>query len=169
MTHKHIQTKANTDKLCETMLNQRYSPIKKKQRNLGVRFEPLLLLEFLSTAGKLLWYLRGSSCLIVTLLFSALFLQYFPLFYLPILSIYSRSANSRLCTQIECFLLSIIKRHAPLLLIGYKCVLGLGPTLWSKAFFKNWNFFSTPLRVCKSIFMFFKCFHIYMMKNNLYE
>ncbi len=35
MTHKHIQTKANTDKLCETLQNQRYSPIKKKQRNVG--------------------------------------------------------------------------------------------------------------------------------------
>ncbi len=63
MTHKHIQTKANTDKLCETTQNQRYSPIKKKQHNLGVRFEPFPLLEFLSTAGKLLWYLHGSYLL----------------------------------------------------------------------------------------------------------
>ncbi len=46
MTHKHIQTKANTDKLCETKQNQHYSPIKKKQRNLGVRFETFPLLEF---------------------------------------------------------------------------------------------------------------------------
>ncbi len=30
-TYKHIQTKANTDKLCETMQNQRYSPIKKEK------------------------------------------------------------------------------------------------------------------------------------------
>ena len=63
MTHKHIQTKANMDKLCETKQNQRYSPIKKKQSNLGVRFEPFPLLEFLSTAGKLLRYLCG-SCLL---------------------------------------------------------------------------------------------------------
>ncbi len=50
--------------------------------------------------------------------------------FLPSLSIYSRS-------QIERSLLSISTRHAPLLLIGYKCVLGLGQTLRSKAFFKN--------------------------------
>ncbi len=42
------------------MQNQRYSPIKKKRRNLSVRFEPFPLL---STAGKLLWYLRGSYLL----------------------------------------------------------------------------------------------------------
>ncbi len=63
MTHKHIQTKANTDKLCETKQNQRYSPIKKKQRNLGVRFKLFPLLEFLSTAGQLLRYLRRSYLL----------------------------------------------------------------------------------------------------------
>ncbi len=39
-----------------------FSPIKKKH-NLGVRFEPFPLLEFLSTAGKLLRYLRGSYLL----------------------------------------------------------------------------------------------------------
>ncbi len=46
MTHKHIQTKANTDKLCETMQNQHYSPIKKKQHNLPAPW-------VLSSAGKL--------------------------------------------------------------------------------------------------------------------
>ncbi len=42
---KHIQAKANKDKLCETKQNQRYSPVKKKH-NLGVRFEPFPLLKF---------------------------------------------------------------------------------------------------------------------------
>ncbi len=32
--------------LCETRQNQRYSPIKKKQHNLDVRFEPFPLIEF---------------------------------------------------------------------------------------------------------------------------
>ncbi len=41
------------------MQSQRYSPVKKKQRNLGVQFEPWVL----STAGKLLRYLRGSYLL----------------------------------------------------------------------------------------------------------
>ncbi len=65
---KHIQAKANTDKLCETKQNQRYSPIKKKQRNLGVRFKPFLLLEFSPSLES--WsdiYAGPTSCLIVTL------------------------------------------------------------------------------------------------------
>ncbi len=57
---KHIQAKANKDKLCETKQNQRYSPVKKKQHNLGVRFP---LLKCLSTAGMLLRYLHGSYLL----------------------------------------------------------------------------------------------------------
>ncbi len=136
MTCKHIQTKANTDKLCKLKQNQCYSPIMKKQRNLGVRFQ-VLLLEFsplLESCSDI--YAGPTSCLIVTLLmfcFSDIFLYFF---YLPSLSIYSRSANI-LCSQIERSLPSIITRHAPLLLIGYKCVLGLSPMLWSKAFFKN--------------------------------
>ncbi len=40
-------------------------------------------------------YAGPTSCLIVTLLFNVLFLWYFPLFYLPSLFIYSRSANIR--------------------------------------------------------------------------
>ncbi len=75
MTHKHIQTKANTDNLCETKQNQRYSPIKKKQRNLGIRFEPFSLLEFsppLESCSDI--YAGPTSCLIVTLLFNVLFL-----------------------------------------------------------------------------------------------
>ncbi len=50
LEYKHIQTKANTDKLYETKKNQCYSPIirKKKQCNLGVRFQAFPLLEFSS-------------------------------------------------------------------------------------------------------------------------
>ncbi len=43
---KAYSSKASMDKLCETKQNQRYSPIKKKQHNLSVRFEPFPLLEF---------------------------------------------------------------------------------------------------------------------------
>ncbi len=46
MTQKHIQAKANTDKLCKTKQNQRYSPIKKKQHNLSIQLEPFPRLEF---------------------------------------------------------------------------------------------------------------------------
>ncbi len=91
---KHIQTKANTDKLCETMQNQRYLSKRKKQRNLRARFKPFPLLEFsppLESCSDI--YAGPTSCLVVTLLFNVLFLWYFPLFYLPILSIYSRFAN----------------------------------------------------------------------------
>ncbi len=88
MTQKHIQAKASTDKLCETRLNQRYSPIKKKQHNLG----SLSSLHCWKAALSDI-YSGPTSCLIVTLLFNVLFLWYFPLFYLPSLSIYSRSAN----------------------------------------------------------------------------
>ncbi len=96
MTHKHIQTKANTVKLCETKQNQRYSPIKKKQRSLGVRFEPFPLLEFsppLESCSEI--YVGPTSCLIVTLIFNVLFLWYFLIFYLPSRSIYSRYTNIR--------------------------------------------------------------------------
>ncbi len=84
-----------TQQLCETKQNRRNSPIKKKQCNLGVRFEPFPLLEFsppLESCSDI--YVGPTACLIVTLLFNVLFLWYFPLFYLP-LSIYSRSANIR--------------------------------------------------------------------------
>ncbi len=46
MTHKHIQTKVNMDNLWKTNQNQCYSPIKKKQCNLGVRFHAFPLLVF---------------------------------------------------------------------------------------------------------------------------
>ncbi len=89
MIQKHIQAKASMDKLCETKQNQRYSPIKKKQHNLIIRFEPLALLEFsppLESCSDI--YGGPTSCLILTLLFNILFLRYFPLFYLPSLSLY---------------------------------------------------------------------------------
>ncbi len=63
MTHKHIQTKANTDKLCETMQNQ---------RNLGVRFKPFPLFDFSPP-------LESCSNIYVGL-FHILFLWCFPLF-----------------------------------------------------------------------------------------
>ncbi len=60
---------------------------------------------FLSTAGKLLRYLRGSFSYFVSPMFSS--------FYLSIISICRRSADICLCTQIEHSLHSIITRHAP--------------------------------------------------------
>ncbi len=64
MTHKHIQTKANTDKLYETMQNQSYSCTYQEETT-----QPRSLIRalsapwVLSTAGKLLRYLRGSYLL----------------------------------------------------------------------------------------------------------
>ncbi len=77
ITHKHIQTKANKDKLCETKQNQCYSAIKKKQHNSGVRFEPMFIrvLEIsplLESCSDI--YAVQTSCLIATLLFNVLFL-----------------------------------------------------------------------------------------------
>ncbi len=91
MTHKHIQTKANTDKLCETMQINVTHLSKKKQCNLGVRFEPFLLLEFsppLESCSDI--YAGPTICLIVTLLFNVSFLWYFPLFFFFICHSYSR-------------------------------------------------------------------------------
>ncbi len=95
MTHKHIWTKANTDKLCETMQKSMLLTYQKETTNLRVRFDPFLLLEFsppLESCSDI--SACPTSCLIIiNLLFNVLFLRYFPLFYLPVLSIYSRSAN----------------------------------------------------------------------------
>ncbi len=135
MTQKHIQARASTDKLCEIKQNQCYSPIKKKQQNLSIRFKPFPLLEFSPPLESSNIYTDPTYCLIVTLLFNVLFLWYFPLFYLPSLSIYCRSANigpvhsNRALSSLYQY-----KTH-PLLLIGCKCVLGLGQTLRSKVFF----------------------------------
>ncbi len=68
---------------------------KKKQRNLGVRFEPLLELSPPLESCSDIYVCPTSYLIVITLLFNVLFLQYFPLFYLPVLSIYSRSANIR--------------------------------------------------------------------------
>ncbi len=127
------------------MQNQHYLPIKKKQCNLWVRFEPFPLLEFsppLESCSDI--YAGPTSCLIETLLFNVLFLWYFPLFYLPVISIHSRSANIRPVHSNWALSSAMIIRHAPLLLIGCKCVLGHGPTLRSKAFFQK--LLSAPLR-----------------------
>ncbi len=92
----------------------------------------------LSTAGKLLRYLRGSYLLPDrNPSFWCFVPPIFAFFYLPVLSIYSRSANIRPVHSNWVLSLLAITRHAPLLLIGCKCVLGHGPTLRSKAFFKN--------------------------------
>ncbi len=84
-------------------------------------------------------YAGPTSCLIVTLLFNVLFIWYFPFYFF--ICHFSLSVVdlliSVLYTQIERSLLSISTRHAPLLLVGCKCGLGLGQALWSKAFFKN--------------------------------
>ncbi len=135
MTHKHIYTKANTDKLCETMQNQHYSPIKKKQHNLGVRFEPVPLLEFypsLESCSDI--YAGPTSCLIITLLFNVLFLRYFPFRYFQFSLSLIDLLISVLYTQIE---LCIITKHAPDCWLAASVFLGHGPTLRSKAFFKN--------------------------------
>ncbi len=77
----------------------------------------------------------GPTCLIVTLLFNVLFLWHFPLYHLPFIV---DLLISVLYTQIECTFLSLHHcKIRPLLLIGCKCGLGYGPTLRSKAFFKN--------------------------------
>ncbi len=129
-----IFTQNPTHKLCETMQNQRYSPIKKKQCNLGIRFMPFLLLEFsplLESCSNI--YTGPTSYLIVSLLFNVLFLWYFPIFYVPVLSIVDLLI-SVLYTRIE---RCIITRPIPLLLMGCKCVLGHVLTLRLKASFKN--------------------------------
>ncbi len=114
-THKHIQAKANTDKLCETKQNQRPTHL---SRRTNTTLHPIRALPtpwVLSTAGKLLWYLRGpTSCLIVTLIFNVLFLWYFPLFICHLSLSIVNLLISVLCTQIERSLLSISIKTRPL-------------------------------------------------------
>ncbi len=92
----------------------------------------------LSTAGKLLRYLHGSYLLpdrnpsfqcFVSLIFSSFITCHLSLSIVDLLNrpVHSNRALSSLYQY----------KTRPLLLIGYKCVLGLGQTLWSKAFFKN--------------------------------
>ncbi len=94
--------------LCETKQTQRYSPrnnnLNKKQRNLGVRFNPFLLLEFSPPLERCSDIYAGlTSCLIVTLLLmfcsSDIFLFLIFHFSLSIIDL-----QSVLCTQIECSL-----------------------------------------------------------------
>ncbi len=80
-------------------------------------------------------YTGPISCLIITLLFNVLFLLIFSSFFICHFSLSVVDLLiSVLYTQIE---RSFLSRHVPLLLVGYKCVLGLGQALRSKEFFKN--------------------------------
>ncbi len=95
MTHKPIQTEANTDKLYETKQNQHYSPIKKNKRDLGIRFEPFPLLEFsppLERCSDIYTGRNPSFLCFVYPIFS-----YF--FNLRVFSLYNRSVISALNTQ----------------------------------------------------------------------
>ncbi len=131
--------KANKDKLCETKQNQRYSPVKKNNTTSASEFEPFPLLEFLSITGKLLRYLHGSYLLpdhnpyFLMFCFFDIFLFFICHFSLSVVDL----LISVLYTQIERSLLSISTRHAPLLLVGYKCVLGLGQALRQKKRFSK--------------------------------
>ncbi len=76
-----LKLKPNKDRLCEIKQNQRYSPIKKKLHNLGVRFQAFPLLEFsppLESCSDI--YAGPTACLIVSLLVNVLYLWYFPIF-----------------------------------------------------------------------------------------
>ncbi len=114
MTCKYVQAKANLDKLCETMQNQCYSPIKKKKkRNLCVQFQAFLLLEFsppLESCSNM--YAGPTSCMIMNL-FYVLFLWYFPYFISHLSLSIVDLLISVLCTQIEQSIIRILNRHAP--------------------------------------------------------
>ncbi len=111
--------------------NQHYLPIQKnKQRNRGVWIQAIPLLEISPPLESRSDISAGpTSCLIITLLFNVLFLLFFPLFYLPSLSIYSRSANIR--PVHSNWVLSSLYHYktCSLLPIGYKWVVGLSPML----------------------------------------
>ncbi len=97
MTQKHIQAKASMDKLCETAKSTllTYQKETQPQRPISSPSRSLSSLHCWKAALSDI-YTGPTSGLIVTLLSNVLFLWYFPLFYLPSLSIYSRSANIRL-------------------------------------------------------------------------
>ncbi len=127
--------KQKPTRLCEKKQNQRYSPIKKKQRNFTVRFKLFPLLEFsppLESCSDI--YTGPTSCLVVTLLFNVLFLWFF-LFFISHLSLSIVDLLiSVLCTQTERSLLSVITRCAP------HCWLAISvfwDTVRVKVFFKN--------------------------------
>ncbi len=92
--------------------------------------------------------------LIVTLLLKSFVSLIFSYFYLPSFSIYSWPANIS-PVHANWVLPSVITRHAPLLLIGYKCVLGHGPTLWSSVSQKS---LSAPLNIVVNIWRWSKPF-----------
>ncbi len=130
---KHIQTKDNMDKLCETKQKQCYSPIKDntKQHNLGV----FQLLEFstpLESCSDI--YAGPTSCPIVTLHFNAWFLRYFPIF---IFHFCLYIIHLLISTQIERSLLSIITRHAPHCWLAASVFWDTVRHCGHKAFFKN--------------------------------
>ncbi len=78
-------------------------------------------------------YAGPTSCLIITLLFNVLFLLIFSFFICHLSLSVVDLLISILYTQIE---RSFLSRHAPLLLVGCKCVLGLGQALRQKCFSK---------------------------------
>ncbi len=118
---------------------------------------------------KLLWYYTGpTSCLIETLIFNVLFLWCFPPFlwfcFIWHHSIYSDQVISVLCTQIELSLLAITTRHAPLLLICYKCVWVL--VGHKSVFHYIYLIFnkSMPLRIFLLLFILVS---VFILKNNI--
>ncbi len=74
MTHKHIQIKANTDKLCETKRNNATSASDSSPSR-SLSFSPPL-----DSCSDI--YVGPASCPVITLLFNILFLWYFPLLFL---------------------------------------------------------------------------------------
>ncbi len=136
--HKHIQAKANKDKLCETKQNQRYSPHLSKRNNTTSASDssPSRSLSFsppLESCSDI--YTGPTSCLIITLLFNVLFLLIFSsFFYLPFLSICSRSANIH-PVHSNWALFSVKTR--PLTAGWLQVCFGTRSGTASKAFFKN--------------------------------
>ncbi len=109
---KHIQAKANKDKLCETKQNQRYSPVKRNNTTSASDSRSLSVSPPLECCSDI--YTVPTSCLIITLLFNVLFLCYFPLFSICHFSLSVVDLLiSVLYTQIERSFLSISTRHAP--------------------------------------------------------
>ncbi len=134
--HKHIQAKANKDKLCEQSKINVTHLSKRNNTTSASDSSPSRSLNFsppLESCSDI--YAGPTSCLIITLLFNVLFLLIFSSFFICHFSLSVVDLLiSILYTQIE---RSFLSRHAPLLLIGCKCVLGLGQALRSKEFFKN--------------------------------
>ncbi len=130
--HKHIQTKANMDKLCEkakSMLLTYQEETTQPRRPIRALPAPWDSL----TTEKLLRYLRGSYLLPDRK-------PSFKCFVPPIFSFFLSLSIVDLLISVCALKLSALfslslKDTPPVLLIGYMCV--LGPTLRSNAFFKN--------------------------------